>query len=89
MLSAVASALGMPQAQVTAVGGETALRPPGAEGGEEGPGLSLSSLQTHRTPYRILLVDDDPATLMAMKHHLVRMRGPVAYQGARWPVSWL
>jgi hypothetical protein len=43
---------------------------PGTEGGE-------------RAPFRVLLVDDDPATLMAMKHHLVRMRGPVQYQGAQ------
>jgi hypothetical protein len=35
-----------------------------------------------RSDYRILLVDDDPATLMAMKRHLLRMRGPVQYQGA-------
>lgn len=33
-------------------------------------------------PYRVLLVDDDPATLMAMKQHLVRMRGRVKYEGA-------
>lgn len=82
MLSAVASALGVPQVQVPAGGGhgEAALRPGGAEvGADEGP---ASSQQQQRTPYRILLVDDDPATLMAMKHHLVRMRGPVAYQGA-------
>jgi hypothetical protein len=36
-----------------------------------------------RSDYSILLVDDDPATLMAMKRHLLRMRGPVQYQGAR------
>jgi hypothetical protein len=30
--------------------------------------------------YRILLVDDDAATLMAMKQHLLRMKGGVKYQ---------
>jgi|APGre2960657444_1045066.scaffolds.fasta_scaffold49856_2 hypothetical protein len=36
-----------------------------------------------RPSYRVLLVDDDAATLKAMKHHLVRMRGPVQYQGVQ------
>lgn len=49
--------------------------------------LSLDE-EAKRPRYRILLVDDDPATLMAMKRHLLRMRGPVAYQGG-CPCAWL
>ncbi len=59
-------------------------------GATSAPGTPRGSLDGATPPddaarslYRILLVDDDPATLMAMKHHLVRMRGPVQYQGAR------
>jgi hypothetical protein len=54
----------------------------GGSGGSSVDGAATFSGE--RTPYRILLVDDDPATLMAMKRHLLRMRGPVQYQGARW-----
>lgn len=63
---------------------------PGApvDGDHPLPGPTAPSAEA-RPHYRILLVDDDPATLMAMKHHLVRMRGPVQYQGACWEwVSW-
>ena len=42
---------------------------------------AASALGIPRSDYRILLVDDDAATLMAMKRHLIRMRGPVRYQG--------
>ena len=42
---------------------------------------AAAALGIPRTDYRILLVDDDAATLMAMKRHLIRMRGPVRYQG--------
>ena len=56
---------------------------PVVEGVGKDPGdepLNLDE-EAKRPRYRILLVDDDPATLMAMKRHLLRMRGPVAYQG--------
>lgn len=49
---------------------------------ESGSAHSLDTLGVARSDYRILLVDDDAATLMAMKRHLIRMRGPVQYQGA-------
>lgn len=49
----------------------------------------LSAGRTHDQPerppqqvFRVLLVDDDPATLMAMKHHLARVKAPV-YEGSR------
>jgi hypothetical protein len=53
-------------------------------GGSGGSSVDGATFSGERTAYRILLVDDDPATLMAMKRHLLRMRGPVQYQGARW-----
>jgi hypothetical protein len=53
----------------------------GGSGGSGGSSVD-GTFSGVRSDYRILLVDDDPATLMAMKRHLLRMRGPVQYQGA-------
>lgn len=50
-------------------------------GSAHGAQDAAAALGIPRTDYRILLVDDDAATLMAMKRHLIRMRGPVRYQG--------
>ena len=79
MRPSLASTLGSPLCAMSAApsgeglerGGEGRAGAAGGEAASEG----LSS-------YRVLLVDDDPATLMAMKHHLVRMRGLVKYEGA-------
>jgi len=59
------------------------LVPESGRGGsaQDGAQDAAAALGIPRTDYRILLVDDDAATLMAMKRHLIRMRGPVRYQG--------
>ena len=55
---------------------------PDSRGGSAHGALdAAAALGIPRSDYRILLVDDDAATLMAMKRHLIRMRGPVRYQG--------
>ena len=55
---------------------------PDSRGGSAHGALdAAAALGIPRSDYRILRVDDDAATLMAMKRHLIRMRGPVRYQG--------
>jgi hypothetical protein len=66
----------MLSAELAAAGGEAPRMDAGVAAGLGEAGPPPSS-------YRVLLVDDDPATLMAMKHHLVRMGGKVKYEGAK------